>query len=94
MGLEPTIIQKEYNMSSINRKVNRAKSKIMGNEAFDAIVNRGIQIARKQGLDAHLGDINDKGFEILAETSEISTKAREIVGKHIADTMSGKLTGA
>ncbi len=79
---------------SLKRKILKAKSKRASKDmAFDAIVARGIQIAKDSGLDVSLGEITDKGFSIAAMNAEDSYAAREIVGKHITDTMSGKFTG-
>ncbi len=78
----------------LNRKISKARNKRVSKDmAFDAIVARGIQIAKDSGLDVELGEITDKGFSIAALTAEDSSAAREIVGKHITDTMSGKYTG-
>ncbi len=79
---------------SLNRKLSKARNKkISENMAFDAIVARGIQIAKDSGLDVELGEITDQGFSIAAMNADDSNKAREIVGKHITDTMSGKYSG-
>ena len=79
---------------SLNRKLAKARNKRDSKAmAFDAIVDRGIEIARSRGLDVHVGEITDKGFEILAENADDAAKAREIVGQHILDTMSGKYSG-
>ena len=79
---------------SLSRKISKARNKNISKDmAFDAIVARGIQIARDSGLDVSLGEITDKGFSIAAMNAEDSQKAREIVSQHITDTMSGKFTG-
>ena len=79
---------------SLTRKISKAKNKNASKDmAFDAIVARGIRIAKDSELDVELGEITDKGFSVSAMNADDAQKAREIVGKHITDTMKGKYTG-